>query len=199
MLDDTSLAYVEAVRRGDTEEAHRLASVLDIATTLEQAQRDRTANLHTTALTYAEQSIAVFPIEPRGKRPLTRHGFKDATTNPDTITGWWNTTPAANIGIPTGTLFDVVDIDGIEGMASVYNGDDPVIASLNIIGIAITSRPGGRHIYVPPTELGNKTAILPGVDYRSTGGYVVAPPSVGANGSRYTWLFPLDIAQVTAA
>ena len=43
----------------------------------------------------------VFPIVARGKRPLTKHGFKDATTNTAQISDWWAQWPDANIGTPT--------------------------------------------------------------------------------------------------
>ncbi len=198
MLDDTSTAYTAALTRGDHDEAERLGRVLDIATQLEQRQRD-TVDLHAAALDYAQQGIAGFPLRPRDKRPLTGHGFKDATTDPGQITAWWTATPDANIGVPTGHTFDVVDIDGTEGLAALYNGDPAAVDSLTILGVAMTSRDGGRHLYVPSTGRGNGTQWWPGVDYRGLGGYVVAPPSIGANGRRYTWTQPLNVAQAAAA
>jgi hypothetical protein len=44
---------------------------------------------------------------------------------------------------------------------------------------------------VPPAGRGNGVKILPGVDYRGAGGYVVLPPSRGYNGRLYRWLTPL--------
>ena len=39
----------------------------------------------------------------RGKKaPATRHGFLDATTDPDKITWWWRASPSANVAIATG-------------------------------------------------------------------------------------------------
>lgn len=200
MLDDTSRAYLAAITSGDITAVTRLAAVLDAATELDRLNGERdTPTLAAAALTYAARGIAVFPIKPRGKQPLTAHGFKDATTDTTQITAWWTATPDANIGVPTGHHFDVVDIDGREGMVSVYAGPDPVINSLTVLGIATTSRDGGRHIYVPPTDLGNKASVMPGVDYRSIGGYVVAPPSVGVNGRRYEWQTALTVTQAAAA
>jgi hypothetical protein len=49
----------------------------------------------------------------------------------------------------------------------------------------------GFHFYVLPTGMGNRAGILPGVDFRSRGGYVLAVPSIHPDGSRYRWLNPL--------
>lgn len=187
MLDDTSLAYIAAIHCGDTEEEQRLAAVLDTATLLEQQAREHPDRIRREAHDLAAEGVAVFPIRAGEKRPLTRHGFKDATIDHAVIDRWWTEWPDANLGIPTGITFDVIDIDGAEGMAAMYGGADPLIDSLEVLGVALTSRDGGRHLYVPVAGISNGTNLWPGIDYRGAGGYVVAPPSVGANGRRYEW------------
>jgi len=69
-----------------------------------------------------------------------------------------------------------------------------------VIGKVITPR-CGDHLYVRASGDGNTSGLLPGIDYRGRGGYVVAPPSIGPNGVRYTWTRPIDLAalQVKAA
>jgi hypothetical protein len=164
--------------------------------------------LTSAAAWYAGQGIAVFLISPRDKRPLlpaahppdeqttcrgecgrTGHGLYDATTDLATVRTWWARYPQANIGLPTGGRFDVIDVDGPAGYQSVADlresGHLP-----DIIGRAYTPS-GGRHLYVAPTGDGNATKFRPGLDYRGAGGYVVAPPSVGRNGKRYDWINPL--------
>lgn len=92
------------------------------------------------ALTYASYGWAVFPVHSihegacscgnpdcnsPGKHPLTRHGFKDATTDPTTVAVWWGKYPLANIAVATGMKSNrlmVIDLDskpdaGIEGEA----------------------------------------------------------------------------------
>jgi len=83
-----------------------------------------------TALAYAVRGWSVFPLhtvdpggpcscssgkpcENPGKHPMTLHGHKDATRDPEEINRWWTAYPTANIGIPTGSIsgFDVLDID----------------------------------------------------------------------------------------
>lgn len=199
MLDDTSTAYIAALTRGDRDSADRCAAILDTVTILEQNRRNRADRLADTAHEYAAAGVAVFPIEPSGKRPLTKHGFKDATTDPGQVTAWWTQWPDANIGLPTGHLFDVIDVDGSEGVAAMWGGAECVADSLTILGHAHTARNGGHHLYVPVRGHGNKTAIRPGVDYRGAGGYVVAPPSVGATGRRYEWAIPLTLTSTGKA
>lgn len=184
MLDETSTAYLQAINDGDLARADELRNLLDTTSQLEQ---NRPALLHRAALRYARAGIAVFPLKPRGKTPLTAHGFKDATTNLEQINAWWTATPDANIGLPTGITFDVFDIDGPEGLAGMFNGADAPVDHIQVRGHALTSRDGGHHLYVPVTGRGNGTRIMPGVDYRGLGGYVVAPPSIGATGRRYIW------------
>jgi hypothetical protein len=136
------------------------------------------------ALCYARKGIPVFPCEPGGKDPLTKHGFKDATTNQSRITAWWIRWPNANIGAPTGARsgFWVLDIDadkgGVESLAALIDahGELPQTASVR------TGR-GGRHYYFrypdDGTVIPNSAGKLGhGLDVRGEGGYVLVPPSV---------------------
>jgi hypothetical protein len=50
-----------------------------------------------------------------GKHPLTPHGLKDASSDPAQLTGWWRRWPQANIGLVTGELAEVLDVDGRPG------------------------------------------------------------------------------------
>ena len=49
---------------------------------------DKDTYLASAALAYARRGRQVFPLKPRDKTPLTPHGFKDASTDPDTIDSW---------------------------------------------------------------------------------------------------------------
>lgn len=114
------------------------------------------------------------------KHPRTRHGLKDATTDPATIRTWWDRWPDANVGIITGIAFDVLDVDGTDGDNNL-GGHEPTDGPM-------TSTGKGWHLLFQPTGEGNRTRIVEQVDWRGAGGYIVAPPSVHCTGRRYEWL-----------
>lgn len=151
-------------------------------------------SMYHAAIDYIKRGLAVFPLEEKGKRPKTRNGFKDATTDAAQVKAWWQQWPNANIGIATGKrsggIF-VIDLDidedkGIDGYHTLEdwqreNGKFPETWT------AITGR-GGYHLYFHSnSEIKNRAGIIDGVDVRGDGGYVVAPPSIHSNGNRYEW------------
>lgn len=161
----------------------------------EQAELDARLNvpeaLLNAALWYASQGLLVFPCRPGLKVPATQHGFKEATTNHTQIIAWWTRWPDANIGLPTGHLFDVLDIDGPTGYLSLTELRARGLLDEPTLGSATT--PHGHHFYYTPSGDGNTTALAPGIDYRGLGGYVLAPPSRLADGGVYRWAEPLTI------
>lgn len=128
------------------------------------------------ALDYAARDWPVVPIVPGGKRPLTRHGLKDATTDPDTIAEWWDRWPTANVAIATGAPGPtVIDCDGPIGRYQWSRYVDQI--GWQTSPWACTGG-GGWHIYYrTDASITNRARALPHVDVRGAGGYVVAPPS----------------------
>jgi Bifunctional DNA primase/polymerase, N-terminal len=132
-----------------------------------------------------------------GKHPLgalVPHGLKEATCNRARVLAWWTRYPLANVGLATGRLFDVLDLDGPEAVAALrafarrhgleLPGGGPVVR---------TGRAeAGWHYYLTPAGLGRGRGVLEGVDYKGAGGYVVAPPSHHASGRQYRWVRDLD-------
>ena len=150
------------------------------------------------ATIYAAAGWPVFPCEPGGKAPLGRlapHGFKDATTDPGITRRWWTSEPEANIGAPTGVVFDVLDVD-VRG-----DGDGfPALRRLARAGLLVgafaeaETRNGGRHYLYPPSGSGCRAFHRHRLDVKAAGGYIVLPPSrVPADDDvegpgRYRWL-----------
>lgn len=143
----------------------------------------------TSALRYASFGWPVFPLGPRSKQPLIPahdggKGLHDATTDLELIRAWWKAHPTANIGLRTGVAFDVLDLDGPRApsaLAQARPGRERIHGPTVLTG-------KGLHVFVLPTALGNRAGVLPGIDFRGTGGYVVAPPSVHPSGHVYTWI-----------
>lgn len=181
----------DALDREDMGEVDRIGALLDAQDEAERRRRS-TVTLAAAALWYAQQGLRIFPLRPGMKEPYPgSHGLNDATTDADQIRTWWKFQPDSNIGLATGHLVDVIDVDGAMGNVSLARTESMPPR----LGWASTPRPGGRHLYVAATPgRGNKTNILPGIDYRGLGGYVVAPPSVitaGKNPGSYRWVNPL--------
>lgn len=163
----------------------------------EQFNRLPIVPLGSAALWYAEQGLKVFPLTPGTKIPFKgSRGCLDASNDLHQVRAWWERNPAANIGIATGHIVDVVDIDGPAGQRSRAAHWDDIFGQVDAdnLGKALTPRVGGMHIYVPATSDGNSTNIVPSVDYRGRGGYVVAPPSSTPEG-RYMWLGQPDFTR----
>ena len=139
------------------------------------------------ALTYALCGWPVFPCNPGGKEPATRHGFHDATTDPDLIKKWWRHFPTANLAIATGLPGpDVLDVDdhGLAGNGFAAYRTLREASLLGGAGTVITTPSGGMHMYFRGS--GQSSGRLPQhhIDFKSRGGYILAPPSQ-INGTPY--------------
>jgi len=153
----------------------------------------------TAALAYARHGIPVLPVhtpaedgscscgrstcDRAGKHPRLRHGLTEASTDPRRIEMWWTRWPDANVGLRTGIVMDVADVDSAEGWHGLRH----------LLGGAMPAGPqvrtgGGWHFWFETTGYGNRVRLMPGVDWRGAGGYVVAPPSRHAGGADYRWL-----------
>jgi Bifunctional DNA primase/polymerase, N-terminal len=148
------------------------------------------------ALDYARRGTPIFPCYPIDKKPLTPHGFKDATTDEAQIRAWWTRWPNAMIGMPTGTKsgMNAIDLDldpakGLDGRAALdrltaYHGPLPPTWE------TVTPRGGEHKIFAhnPNVEVRNSASkIGPGIDVRGEGGYIILPPSQTATGGTYQW------------
>jgi len=122
-----------------------------------------------------------------GKHPLSRHGLNDATSDPSQLARWWRRWPQANIGLVTGYVADVLDVDGPAGRAALRRFATDHDLRLN--GPLVRTGTGW-HYYLCPTGSSNRAGLLEHVDWRGRGGYVIAPPSRHASGRCYQWLRP---------
>lgn len=166
------------------------------------------------ALGFASIGMRVFPLLPGKKTPATRHGFTQATSDPDRIRGWWAKNPYFNVGLATDGLL-VIDCDNGKPWlddkwgpqpAGVNCGED-VFATVaaeaddfsyfNTVWVVAT-RSGGRHyIWAAPEgkTIRSRAGVFPWVDVRGKGGYIVGCWSF-ADGGRYSPVFmPASITE----
>ena len=132
------------------------------------------------AMELASRGYFVHPCGPRSKKPITTHGFQDATLEQLQIAAWWQKDPFANIAIRTGEISNlfVLDIDGDKGASSLkaLEGKYGVLPPT----IEVTT-PNGRHLYFKYHRgdiRSSAGAIAHGIDVRAHYGYVFAPDSM---------------------
>ena len=130
------------------------------------------------ALAYAAIPWRVVPL--RGKTPLTRHGVKDASSDPQEIVRWWERWPDANVGVATGApgpqVLDVDDLDALPADLRAKLDGGPCAASRR-----------GPHFYLAGQRRG--TVVLDDGELRGCGSCVAAPPSLHPEtGQEYVWL-----------
>jgi len=121
-----------------------------------------------------------------------------ASTNHNTIEGWWKEWPDANIGIVTGRTSRIVVLD----VDPRNNGDESLEKITQLHGelpktvTAITGG-GGRHFYFRHRGGELKSGALypdsyPGLDIQADKVCVIAPPSRHKTGEKYRWVEGLD-------
>ena len=147
------------------------------------------------ALDYVRRGISIFPFSASlvdgeiVKKPLSLHGYKDATTDEDIIRDWWERNPHALIGVPTGCLNQlfVIDVDNEEAHTNFLHfckslGFDPRET-------AWEKTPRGYHYYYAyPSEgrmpTGSNGALCPGVETKGERCSCIISPSYYFAGDR---------------
>lgn len=151
------------------------------------------STLGKAAIDYARQGFEVLPLFANEKRPLTEHGFYEATTDEETIHKWWMKYPEANIGLRVSGI--ILDIDNKGGKV----GSDELKKYEKLLGslpptLAVRTPNDGVHFYFESFDApwGFKKELAPGIDIKVKG-YVVAPPSKLESGE-YTFVRTSKIA-----
>lgn len=121
--------------------------------------------------------FSVIPVG-KDKRPLLSSWkeYQTRIATEEELQAWWQKYPTANIGIVTGKVsgITVIDIDVYKENHTEYTAFPETLT--------IKTGNGGYHLYYDYIEgltiSANAYPHLPGVDIRSDGGFVVAPPSI---------------------
>jgi hypothetical protein len=132
------------------------------------------------ALAYAERGWPVFPCQANRKIPATTHGYQDATIDEQQITDWFTRRLSYNLAIATGRPGpDVLDVDhhGRAGTGYPAFGRLAQAGLLDGATACVQTPSGGIHVYFAGSDQRNGHLPVQHLDFRSTGGYVLAPPS----------------------
>jgi len=151
------------------------------------------------ALRYVADGLPVFPCQPRGKVPMVENGFKAATRDLEQVFDWWSPWSLANVAIPTGEAsgIDVLYIDpgGHDSLAALTAEYGPLPETREVR----TGRGSQKWFKHPGVPIRCNAGLLgKGLDWRSDGGYVVAPQSIHPNGTVYAFLNDLPPAEMPA-
>jgi hypothetical protein len=136
---------------------------------------------------YVARGISVIPLEPRGKRPLTDWKvYQQRHATDEELIAWFRNRDDRNIGIVTGHIsgLSVIDCDSTDAMK--------LAKSLGVSNGPLVKTSRGCHLYCAYKDGSSNFQMrddLPGIDLRSEGGYVVAPPSTHSSGVQYAWKY----------
>src|SRR5205823_6156407 len=123
------------------------------------------------------QGHPVFPCR-MDKRPACQRGFYDAVADTGAIEELWRLYPGELVGVPTGGVFDCLDIgskhEAGHAWLSRHRHDVPGTRTHR-------TRSGGLHLLFAanaamPCSAGK---LAPGVDTRGRGGYIIWWPAAG--------------------
>jgi Bifunctional DNA primase/polymerase, N-terminal len=178
------------------------------------------ASLLDSALVYAQRTIPVVPLhhpavsgsrwrqrwstigcscgQPNcaqpSEHPLTGGGLAEATTDSAQVRAWWERHPEANVGLATGVVFDVLDLDAATGRTAFCRLE----ALAAPTGPVARTGSGRWHFYTLATGLTDSViprgaGIANPVVWHGRGGLVVAPPSRHVSGALTCWLRALTL------
>lgn len=132
-----------------------------------------------------------------GKHPvggLVPRGHLDAVRNHMTIKSWFKAGTRWNIGLATGAGLVVVDVDtkpdaeGQTGMDTLDTWENWVNGWSLPVGLRQETGSSGLHIWLrvaAGAQVPGGNRVLPGIDIKGDGGYVVVAPSMHLKGKRY--------------
>lgn len=153
--------------------------------------RETAETCEAAALAYRRLGWSVIPLRAKSKIPrLPWQEFQDRRADEEEIRAWFKRWPRCDVGVVTGPVSGLVVLD----IDPRHGGDESLERWIARHGPlpqtpeAVTGG-GGRHLYFATRDpgLGNRVAIVRGIDLRGRGGMIVAPPSIHPSGRAYAW------------
>jgi len=130
--------------------------------------------------------VPVFPLRPRGKEPICRNGFKDATTDPAQVVRWW-----ARIPMPISEYLWARRPAyswsiSTRAMAGLRIGTSSSRTSADTRDCRASHRRRRPAHHLQTSRRHSACVSGNGVDLKGSG-YIVVAPSVHPSGAAYTW------------
>jgi hypothetical protein len=156
------------------------------------------------ALDLAKRGWCVFPCSPRDKKPLTKNGFKNASTDESAVRKMFGQFPTAMVGVACGAKSgiwcldpdaptDKNPMDGRESWKALQAGHGAAPPTHTHL-----TPGGGQHLIFAwrgdRAPITNREGALKGkhINVRGEGGYFIAAGSVNSDGVEYTMADPAD-------
>lgn len=151
------------------------------------------SDLLQAALDYQVRGFSLIPIQAREKKPLIAwEEYQTRRATEEEIRAWWSKWRDANVGIVTGAVSGlvVIDLDTLEAKDKLKE----LIPGYDFLAVPRSRTGKGWQLFFkhPGVTIPNRAGVIPGLDVRGDGGYVVAPPSIHPNGKTYKWEVPLS-------
>jgi len=142
-----------------------------------------------SALWYAKHGYSVIPCSKEKKALVKWEQYQKEQPTLKQIENWWGKWPKANIALVTGKISNLTVLD-----ADTQEAKDLIESYLPETFLTpIVKSPKGWHYYFKHVaEIPNKANLSKGLDARSEGGYIIAPPSQNGNGKQYQYLVGIN-------
>lgn len=138
---------------------------------------------------YASLGWSVVPVRRGEKIPAEKWArFQTLPADDAQILTWFADNPSFGVGLVQGRRANTIVLD-----FDAATGGMETLADLEKRGLPASVRAftpgGGCHVILrhPGSYVPTRKAVLPGMDVRGDGGFIVACPSIHANGRAYVW------------
>ena len=152
------------------------------------------------ALEYEAIGFSVIPVLEGKKEPhLPWKEFQTRRATKIEIVEWWKYWPNANVGIVTGAISGVCVVD-FDRYKEIFNPENELLYFPTDLITPLSHTPrGGLHRWfgTPPEPISGRADVMPGIDFRCEGNFIVAPPSLNGSGKPYAWAEGYSIFEVT--
>jgi Bifunctional DNA primase/polymerase, N-terminal len=133
-----------------------------------------------------------------GAHPVSPTWQMQATVDTSVIASWWQTRPEANVILVTGRVFDVLDVPAAAGTAALakMQAVGATVGPVSALGpermlfyVVTKGSPADEdEWWSSGLECEPENVITPGLRWHCRDSYVLAPPSVYAEGLSARWL-----------